>query len=332
MKLNLLEHSFKDICREDSTYMEYFYTYMATKYILKKYYYQYIRDVNPFFTDHGEGHIERIFERLYSLLKPHLIDEETITPQARQRINSDKMSDKINAYDLYLLMCAVLWHDVGNLYGREDHEKKIFKLFSKARGFLHDENSANMIEKIGKAHSGNNAIDLNIDKEDYNIEVFTYHPKFLASLLRIADELDEDRRRISERIDEIPEESKVYWLFCKCNDSIKVEQDIHDDRKSKIVIEGKMSQSDLFRKYMKGSLEVTEIYEYIYRVDKIRKELMDCNRYMKPYRFRPPDVIELRLRIVNGDENIKSIDEIFGPNFGYDTFFKRHKDALEALS
>lgn len=87
MKLNPLENSFLEVCKEDSNYMEYFYIYMATKSILKRYYYPYIRDVNPFFTDHGENHIERIFERLFSLLKPHLIIYgEPIAPQARKLI------------------------------------------------------------------------------------------------------------------------------------------------------------------------------------------------------------------------------------------------------
>lgn len=230
-------------------------------------------------------------------------------------------------------MCAALWHDIGNLYGREGHSDKIHKYFLKAKGFLHDENSAHWIENIGRAHSGKNAIDRHIERETFNMEVFSYHPKFLASLLRIADELDEDRRRISEKIINLPEESQqVYWFFCNCNDSIKVEKDSDDERKSKIVIEGKMNKSELFRKYMKGNLEVTEINEYIYRIDKIRNELMDCNKYLKPYRFRAPDQLELRLRIVEGDRTVMPIDEIFDSVFGYDAFFRKYNNVLEALN
>lgn len=331
MKLNSIEISFKEICKEDANYMEYFYIYMATKSILKRYYYPYIRDVNPFFTDHGEGHIERIFERLYPLLRPHLLtDDEPISPQSRKDINSDKMSEKINAYDLYLLMCSVLWHDTGNLYGRQGHESKIHKLFSNAKGFLYDEPSAGWIEKIGRAHSGENAIEQHIEREVLNMEGFTYHPKFLASLLRIADELDEDRRRTSNRIENLPENSKVYWFFCNCTDSIKVEPDSREEKKSKIVIEGRINKSDLFSKYMKD-FEVTAIYEYIYRVDKINKELFFCGNYMKPFRFRPPDQLELRLSIVDGGKTIKLLEEIFNKTFGYNEFFQKHSSTLEAM-
>jgi hypothetical protein len=309
---------------------------MATKSILKKYYYSFIRDVNPFYTDHGFNHIVRIFERLFDLLKPHLLtddDDEVIMPQSRKSINSDKLSTKINAYDLYLLMCSVLWHDIGNLYGRKEHEKKIFKLFDKAKDFLHDKNSADWIEKIGKAHSGNKAID-NIERETLNMEVFTYHPKFLAALLRFADELDEDKRRISEKIESIPEESEAFWFFCKCNESIKVEPTDEDHKKSIIVVEARIESVDIYHKFGKAVIDgkkekVFGIEEYIRRIQKICKEMLYCGTYMKPYHFRAPDQLELRLRICEGADCLNDINANFNALNGYDSFFEMHNSVLE---
>jgi len=332
-----IEDSFNAICKENPDYFEFFYIYMATKSILKKYYYPFIKDVNPFYTDHGFNHIERIFERLFDLLKPHLLtDDQVISPQGRKRINSDKLSEKLNAYDLYLLMSSVLWHDVGNLYGRKEHEKNIYKLFDRAKNFLHDRNSADWIEKIGKAHSGAAAIDANIERGQLNEGIFTYHPRFLAALLRFADELDEDKRRISERIDDIPDGSKAYWFFCRCNDSIKVEPEDEDPKKSKIVIEGRIERKDLFDKFGKetsdGKIEeVIGIEEYVKRVQKINNAMSYCSIYLKPYRFRTPDQIELRMRVCEGADCLNDINVTFNSSFGYDEFFSKYKSSLENM-
>lgn len=332
MKTLPIEDAFLEICQERDEYLEYYYTYIATKIILQKHYYQYIKDRNPWYTDHGINHINRILRRLFDLLRPHLLtDNDTITPMARKLISSDKTSKKLNAYELYLLLTTVLWHDIGNLYGRTDHEKNINKYFKKAKDFLHDRSSCEWIEKIANAHSGTNAIEGNIDIISKNEGDFTFYPKFLAALLRLADELDEDKERIGAKVyDEVPKENQIYWFFCKCNDSIKVETGDFPEQ-TKVVIEGRMDKSELFKKYQKQNKtgdyeEVCGIDEYISRIEKINNERKYCKEFLIPHYFKCPTAIELKLRIYNDQEFIKTIHFIFDDSKSGEDFFKANKD------
>lgn len=331
-----IEDAFINICNEKSDYAEFYHIYFATKCILQKNYYPFIKDVNPFYTDHGINHINRILHKLFRLLKPHLVLDEGTTPYTRKHINEDKTSKKLNAYELYLLMCSVLWHDVGNLYGRIKHENNIHHFFDKAKNFLHDKNSSEWIEKICEAHSGSNAIISKIDRESKNEKEFTFYPRFLAALLRFSDELDEDKQRIGERvIDLLPEGKQAFWFFCKCNDSIDVEDDDFQNRK--IIIECKINRCELFQKLKKentdgtGIEEVIGIKEYSKRINKINEERKYCTLYFKPHYFKTPDKIELRLSIYDVD-NKTCLDKI---NFMYDDangdneFFKSNTGTLE---
>jgi hypothetical protein len=337
--LRPIERSFKDICNEDQKYLEFFYIYMASKHILQKDYYPFIKDVEPFMTDHGFGHIERILTKLFYLLRPQLLtDDNPEAPMTRATINTDRTSKKLNAFEVYLLLCSVLWHDIGNLYGRLDHEKNVKNIFKKAKDFLHDDTSYYWIEGICKGHSGKDAIQSNIKREVVNEKDFTCYPRFLAAILRLADELDEDKSRIGERVyEKIPPQKEAYWFFCKCNDSIKIEPDIHGAEMKKIVIEGKIDKNDLFRKIKKeikkGTdteiVEVIGIEEYINRVNKINDELNYCYHFLKdPHYYKPPNKIELRLRVFENHDAIDDITADFDKYNGYKEFFEVNRDKL----
>jgi hypothetical protein len=253
----------------------------------------------------------------------------------RDYISQDKTSKKLNAYELYLLMCSVLWHDVGNLYGRLDHQKKISKVFDKTKEFLYDTTSSEWIIKICKAHSGKLAIERNIEVETKNELDFTFYPRFLAALLRLCDEMDEDKKRIGERIyDEIPEEKKAHWFFCKCNDSIKIEKT--EFEKHQIVIEAKMDKKEIFATLKKetnaGVVEVIGIDEYSRRIDKINEERKYCMTFLKPHYFKAVDSVVLRLRIYEGEEYLLDIPYTFDNLKGYDGFMANIKDLSTSLN
>jgi hypothetical protein len=329
MGLELIEESFKRLSQERDEYFEYYHIYFATKYILCRHYYPYVRDILPYYTDHSIGHINRILRKLYFLLRPQLLTDNESGAFGRSYISLDKTSKKLNIYEMYLLMCSALWHDIGNLYGRNNHEKNIAKVFNNAKPFLYDFTSSEWIEKISMAHSGKNAIDDYIDRETKNEGDFTFYPKFLAALLRLADELDEDKERVGATLyNMIPEEKKAYWFFCKCNDSIKIEKDDLD--RHKIVIEGRMDKKDIKTKLKKEIAlneicEVVGIEEYIRRIDKMNKERQYCSCYLKPRYFKPVEYIQLRLRIYKSIGLNKEIEFIFDDANGYDDFFKKTK-------
>lgn len=334
MNILPIEEAFQKICSEKSEYLELYHIYFATKFILQKHYYPFIKDANPYFTDHGIGHINRILNRLYSLLEDHLKINPETTPYPNASAREAKGSKLLNAYELYLLLCSVLWHDMGNLYGRIDHEKKINIFFDKAKNFLHDENSSEWILKIAEAHSGTKTID-KIDFEIKHDRGLAYFPRFLAALLRFSDELDEDKERIGGRLyGSVPSEQEIFWFFCKSNDSIHLE-DEGDFKIRKIVIESKIVKSDLFRKFKKKKNEVVEevigIEEFCKRIDKINEERKYCSQYVnKAHYFKMPEKIELILCVYEPDLKtcLEKFYFVYDNENGYKEFLCNNDTAL----
>ena len=116
--MNKIEEVYHDMAMRSKDL--YFHTYALVKARLEKSYFPYLRDVQPFKTDHGLGHVTRISEKVSYFLKPHLSQ----SPNLAARI--------IDIENLNLLMHAALWHDLGNLYGRKDHPQNINKIFNGA--------------------------------------------------------------------------------------------------------------------------------------------------------------------------------------------------------
>lgn len=321
-----IENVLQNACKEKDEYYEYYAVYMAMKTILQNHYYPYIKDVNPFYTDHGIHHVNRILTTLHELLQPHLINGRITTPQSRRTVSSDLLSKKLNVYEIYLLLCSVIWHDIGNLYGRKDHNKKIVRLFKKAKGFMHDKKSSEWIQNICEAHSGKNAVE-KIDCERMYDKDFQFYPRFLAALLRFCDELDETKARIEEQIySRVPKRSRVYWFFCKCNDSIHVERDSNDN--VKIVIIGSMDRKSLHESFIKKSKRTTGISEYISRINKINQERIYCNGFYKPHYFKPIEKIELHFRIYEKNSLLKEIHFDFNDQNGETEFFRTKQNDI----
>ena len=60
-------------------------------------------------TDHSEAHIRDVFQKTHELFTGQL---------------------DLPSADSMLLICTILYHDVGNLTGREEHQKKIGEVFA----------------------------------------------------------------------------------------------------------------------------------------------------------------------------------------------------------
>jgi hypothetical protein len=104
-------------------------------------------------------------------------------------------------HELYILAVAILFHDVGNLHGREDHQKKIAGIYAKARGAdARFRNERNCVLAIAGAHTGStkdgskNTI-ATLGRLTYEAEPIRCQE--LAALLRLGDELAEGPHRTS---------------------------------------------------------------------------------------------------------------------------------------
>jgi len=313
-----LEIEFKKIC--ESEVPEYWYAYATVRSRLEKSYFPFTRDALPYRTDHSIGHVIRIFEKLYAFLKPHL---------PLENVPEDRIIDVTN---LNLLINATLWHDIGNIYGqRAEHEKNINNIFNPVKDFLYDEYCAEWIVKITKAHSGEDAINSAIDRRTVPLHNTILYPQFLAALLRITDEIEEDRRRVEGRmISNIPKQHEAYWKFCIMNESIMPLYDCRTyanrtEISLRIKISAKFNKKEIWAVWGKNSGKVKGIEEYIRRIQKINEERKYCNQFLTlAVYFRMIDGIDLCINIYDEERVVDEIKFVFDDRNGYNEFFNNN--------
>jgi len=86
-------------------------------------------------------------------------------------------------------------HDVGNMYGRSNHEKNIKPIFDKVKTFLYDPMHQEWYSQNWTSTLWRNSIEQQIEDPTITIHDFVLYPRFLSALLRIADEMDEGRTK-----------------------------------------------------------------------------------------------------------------------------------------
>ncbi len=144
-----------------------------------------IQGVETQLSDHGPKHIADVMKQVLML------------------ISTDEQTHKLHALDLYVLLLAVLFHDVGNLFGRSGHNTRIAGVYDFARGTSANvRHEKTLVLRAARAHTGqstagdkNTLFDLN-DREHLNGEIIKLQT--IAAVLRFADELAEGPQRTTE--------------------------------------------------------------------------------------------------------------------------------------
>jgi hypothetical protein len=144
-----------------------------------------IHGVEPQLSDHGPDHISNVLDNVMSL------------------ISSDHSIHGLTARELYILGLVVLFHDVGNLFGREDHHTRIGEVFDWARGSDSvTRREKTLILRAASAHTGvTKSGSKNTLAEVDPSEHFEGKPvalRSIAAILRLADELAEGPQRTTE--------------------------------------------------------------------------------------------------------------------------------------
>jgi hypothetical protein len=222
-----------------------------------------------------------------------------------------------------------LWHDIGNIYGqRAEHGKNIKNIFNPVKDFLYDEYCAEWIVKITEAHSGEDTIDSSIDRRTVLLQNTILYPQFLAALLRITDEIEEDSRRVEGRmISIIPKQHEAYWKFCIMNQSIIPCYDYRTygnrtETSLRIKISAKFDKNEIWADWGKNSGNVKGIEEYIGRIQKINDERKYCNQFLTlALYFHMIDGIDLCINIYDKERAVDGIRFVFDDRNGYGDFF-----------
>ena len=100
-----------------------------------------------YLNSHGMGHVEKVIEKTSEIL--HFFEHGHLTP-----------------YEVFILLCAIQIHDVGNLFGRDGHEISCGKILDKyGKPFIPDGFERKPIEKLALVHGG--VYNYNKDKLNY---------------------------------------------------------------------------------------------------------------------------------------------------------------------
>lgn len=163
-------------------------------------------------TDHGPNHIATVIDRASSLL-----------------CHPNEAFPKLTAYEIYILLLAIHFHDVGNIFGRVKHESRhadVMKQFTNHLG--HEAVEKRAILRIAEAHGGSVNGDKDtisrLQREEPVLGRQVRHQS-LAAILRFADELADDSQRasrIGDLLGIIPEGSEVYHAYARSLHSVMV--------------------------------------------------------------------------------------------------------------
>ncbi|NTW98728.1 MAG: hypothetical protein HGB35_02130 [Geobacteraceae bacterium] len=167
----------------------------AREYLLKNIFDE-IGKQQPELTDHGPSHIKNVLQNAQDLLGPCIGNLNSLT--------NEYENGKLNGMELYILGLSILFHDVGNIFKREEHQKQIGPIYDAARppqGGSEDGQEKITILSICKAHCGD-GLDgsentLAFVDPHAKLERLPIRPNILAPILRFADELAEGEQRTS---------------------------------------------------------------------------------------------------------------------------------------
>lgn len=147
----------------------------------------YIRGSEPVLSDHSERHIVDVLNNAEALI-------------------GDKCPECLGPLDLYILCLSILFHDAGNVYGREDHHVRISEIYETLFGKHRDRSEQMLVAYIAGAHTGTAADGSKDTLKPLNTGTFkgeSIQVLELASILRMADELAEGPQRTTKYANEI---------------------------------------------------------------------------------------------------------------------------------
>ncbi len=213
-------------------------------------------------TDHGTDHVDTVVLRIDDLLA-----------------NADT---SLSPYEAYLILMAASLHDIGNVKGRANHEYGA-EDFARDSGLLlgEDTQEKRTITRIAAAHGGSykgNQDKLSLLQREERVLGKRVRTRFLAALLRFADELADDTTRSSRYLFEkgaVPTSSEVYHKYALSLTT----PDIAGDS---ITLRFDLIVSDLTRTFGKGQQHVLLIDEIFERTRKMDRERLYCMRSLRP--------------------------------------------------
>lgn len=239
-------------------------------------------------TDHGPDHIRTVIKRASALL------------------DDPDNNNELNGYEIYLLLCAIHFHDLGNINGRVKHEKRVSEMMKHVESHLGDSVEKNMIRQIAEAHGGkvngdSDTITHLLSKTPVNgIDI---RPRMLAAILKFADELADDSNRANRvllALGAIPKSSLIYHKYASCLHSVMLRESCKSVELNYVINVDEMS--DTFPKLNNQTKRYKKTFlldEILERLHKMYLERLYCNRFMTPVAHVHSIVVKIKTTKVN---------------------------------
>ncbi len=313
MSMYPIENLLRELC-DNSPRNQYFYEkYTVLKNVLFDKFYEQIPGKYPGYTNHTFKHIKGVLLQIDRLCK--------------ERIDKSHPEDAnhINLYELYLLLMSIIFHDVAMIVEKREEHGNITKILELFDGIILSEDERTWIKVFVKCHQGSARIEELIPMKEKMINNWKVHPQFIAAMLRLADELDENKIRSDEvglKLGTIPEDQIVYHEYANRVDGINP-----DIRHEKIGIEISIQLSDVFKKFKKGAAEVVFIEETINRINRTNNERKYCMGFTEYYLEYKN--IEVSIFLKNGDKQEKTLSFVFDDRRGEAEFWEVNRTILD---
>lgn len=212
-------------------------------------------------TDHGVEHVQMVMIKAANIL-------------------GEKVND-LKGYEIFLLLLAIHFHDVGNIYGREDHEQEIGRVIAElGQNLPLDYIEQRYVTDIATAHGGYSE-KITKDKDTLrNLEIkvpcnsLFIRPALLAAVLRFADELADDLRRCVHA--PIPKKNEIFHAYSASLEPICIVGET-------ILFRYRIAYQHTQEKLGKGDDSVFLYDEIKIRLAKCMRELEYCRKYAGEY-------------------------------------------------
>lgn len=268
-----------------------------------------------YLTDHGPNHVAKVIKHATELVR---FKESELTP-----------------YEVYMLLTAIHFHDVGNIFGRKRHPLSAEIVMTKLASFFADETTEKrFINTIAQAHGGkrNGTKDTigQLLPTDYALNQ-TLRMQHMAAILRLADELSDDRSRAARfMIDsgQLPSESEIYHHYANSLQTVFV-----DVNGKEIKMKFEMNLDIAQKKLNKGKTRVY-LLDYVFeRTMKTFQENVYCGRFLRPYIWINSVNVEIEICSNNFNNVLKTIkyrlEESGYPEFSRSVIYKMCPDLNE---
>lgn len=221
-----------------------------------------------FLNNHGHEHINQVINRADAMV---------------EKFNGEPLSE----FEVFVLLCAIEIHDIGNILGRAGHEKKLQHIFDEhVKDIIPDTAERRIIKNVAMAHGGktisgskDTISPLSPEEMIFDNRVRT---RLLAAILRFADELADDstrKSRASLELGIIGTNSKIYQDYSRVLHTVYIEKDDKNNYFVRLVYE--LEVADLKEIYVVGHSErylLDEIYD---RTLKMERERRYCLKFMR---------------------------------------------------